>query len=389
MILQELKKIWGIQRVLLIAAFAVLYYFLFFRLDAVPEYSSDRILLELSLELMGKYGEKIDETEYRDLMDNPVSTDEGIINTWIKEHDGFKWFNIEGYGDLIARLQPLSYAARASAAVQMSEKFTPEEQKELWDMVFKGAFREIYINSILEAYDAEFKSDQPTAYYSEIPEKDEKRIKERNQEEVFSLMPYSVMRNYRRLFSDFVIFLFLSMIFLIVPYSVKDTMEGIPVLQYTSLKGCGYYWKKLAAVFISSFILCMMEVAGLALMLRMNHAFSFTGCFVSGFSNPFITFVRLTFGQYIVMSLAYVMGIALCLAMIAYCLSGCARNYISAIAFQIPAVIFSFAVGSAMYSFAEISQNRMLLCMVPCMCVLGAGIGNAVRFRSIKMYGKF
>lgn len=390
MILQELKKIFRIQRILLITAFAVLYYFLFFRLDIVPEYSSDRICLELSLELMGKYGEKVDEAEYRDLLDTPVHMDESEINTWIKEHNGFKWFNIESYGDLIARLEPLSYSAKASSANQISEKFTSEEQQALWDIVFKGVLREIYMNDIIEAYDTELGSNRPTAYYSEISEKDEKRIAERNQEEVFSLMPNSAMRKYLSFFSDFTIFLFLSMIFLIVPYSVKDTMEGIPVLQYASQKGCRYYWKKLAAVFIGSFILCVMETGWFALMLSKNYTFSFAGCFVSGYCNPFITFMKLTFGQYILMSLAYIACIALCLAMITYCLSGCARNYISAIAFQIPAIIFSFVVSFGfMRNFAEISQNIILLCMTPCICILAAVTGNVARFLSVKYYGRF
>ncbi len=370
MILQELKKIFGVQRILLIAVFAVLYYFLFFRLDIVPEYSSDRIFLELSLELMGKYGENIDEAEYRDLLDNLVSMDESEINTWINGHDGFKWFNIENYGDLIARLEPLSYSARASSVDQISEKFAPEEQQALWNIVFKRVLREIYMNDIIEAYDAELRSNRPTAYYSEIPEKDQKRIAERNLEEVFSLMPYSAMRKYLSFFSDFTIFLFLSMIFLIVPYSVKDTMEGIPVLQYSSQKGCRYYWKKLAAVFAGSFILCLMEKGWFAFMLSKNYTFSFADCFVSGFGNPFITLMKLTFGQYIIMSLVYSACIALCLALITYCLSGCAHNYISAIAFQIPAIIFGFVVSFGfMRSFAEISQSVILLCMIPCICI--------------------
>lgn len=390
MILQELKKIFRIQRILLITAFAVLYYFLFFRLDIVPEYSSDRIFLELSLELMGKYGENVDEAEYRDLLDNSVGMDESEINTWIKEHDGFKWFNIESYGDLIARLEPLSYSARASSVDQISEKFAPEEQQALWNIVFKGVLRIIYMNDIIEAYDAELRSNQPTAYYSKIPEKDQKRIAERNQEEVFSLMPYSAMRKYLSFFSDFTIFLFLSMIFLIVPYSVKDTIEGIPVLQYSFQKGCRYYWKKLAAVFVGSFILCLMETGWFVLMLSKNYAFSFAGCFVSGFGNPFITLMKLTFGQYIVMSLVYSACIALCLAMITYCLSGCTRNYISAIAFQIPAIIFSFVVSFGfMRNFAEISQSVILLCMIPCICILAAVTGNVARFCSVKYYGKF
>lgn len=390
MILQEMKKIFGIKRILLISVFAVLYYFLVFQLDVVPEYSSDRIYIELSLELIEKYGESIDETEYKDFMDHLVSTDQSEINRWIKEHDGFQWFNIESYGDLIERLEPLSNSARASYSVQMSEKFTSEEQTELWNIVFKGVFREIYVNSFLEAYNAELKSDQLTSYYADISEKDQKRIAERNQEEIFSLMPNNVMINYIRIFSDFAIFLFLSLIFLIIPYSVKDTMEGILILQYTSQKGCGFYWKKLAAVFISSVTLCILEIGWFVLMLSKNDTFSFTSCFVSGFMNQGITFMKLTFGQYIIMSLIYIIVIGLCLSIITYSLSSCAHNYVAAIAFQLPAIIFSFVVSlTIMGDFAEMTQNIMLLCMIPCICILAAVIGNMLRFFSIKRYERF
>ena len=122
-------------------------------------------------------------------------------------------------------------------------------------------------------------------------------------------------------------------------------------------------------------------------MLGRNHAFAFAGCFVSGFANPFITVMKLTFGQYMDMSMAYIAGVALALSLLTYSLSSCARNYISAIAFQIPAVIFSFIVSFGfMYNFAEITQNIRLLCMIPCICILAAVIGNLIRFLSIKHY---
>ena len=142
----------------------------------------------------------------------------------------------------------------ANLTSQVLEKFTPDEQQAAMNL----AFRKAYINRLIEEYDTEL--NRPTAYYSEISDKAEKRIVERNQEEVYSLMLYSVMRSFLKILPDFTTFLFLSMIFLIVPYSVKDTMEGISVLQYTFQKGCRYYWKKLAAVFISSVILCTIEI---------------------------------------------------------------------------------------------------------------------------------
>lgn len=387
MILQELKKIFGIKRVLLIAAFAVLYYFLFFRLNVgIPEYHSDSVLLQTSLELLERYGENLEEAEYQDLSEVFHRIEESAIDAWIKENDAFRQYGMESYRDWLEGENELSDDVEASLSSQILTGFTEEEQREAWEI----ACREMYLDMLLKAYEAEARSDGLTAYYNEIPEQAEKRIAERNREEVYSLMPYTVMNCYRSILSDFALFLFLSMLFLIVPYSVKDTVEGVPILQYTSQKGCRYYWKKLAAVFIGAFLLCMAETGWLALVLGIDRTFSFAGCFVSGFSNPFITFVKLTFGQYIVMSLVYIVGIALCLAMVAYCLSSWARNYISAIALQIPAVIFSFVLSYGfMYNFAEISQNRILLCIIPCICMFAAGVGNVVRFLAVRYYGQF
>lgn len=387
MILQELKKIFGIKRVLLIGAFAVLYYFLFFRLNVgIPEYHSDSVLLQTSLELLERYGENLEEAEYQDLSEVFHKTEESAIDAWIKENDAFRQYGMESYRDWLEGRSELSDDVAASLSSQILTGFTEEEQQE----AMKIAFRDMYLDRLAEEYEAETRSDRLTAYYSEIPETAEKRIAERNREEVYSLMLYTVMNRYRNILSDFAMFLFLSMLFLIVPYSVKDTVEGVPILQYTAQKGCRYYWKKLAAVFIGAFLLCMAETGWFAFMLGIDRTFSFAGCFVSGFSNPFITFVKLTFGQYIAMSLVYIACIALCLAMVAYCLSSWARNYVSAIALQIPAVIFSFVLSYGfMYNFAEISQNRILLCIIPCICMFAAGVGNAVRFLAVRYYGQF
>lgn len=385
MIVQELKKIFNIKRVILIVIFAVLYCFLFFRLNiGIPAYSSERVVLEVSLELIEKYGESMNAAEFRDFLINFIDTGESKIDTWIKGNEEYKQFGIESYRDLLEIRDSLPDADAANLTSQVLEKFTPDEQQAAMD----HAFREGYLNRLTEAYETE--QNKSTAYYSEIPEQADKRMTERNQEEIYSLMPYSVMANYQKLLPDFACFLFLSMILLIVPYSVRDTMEGIPILQYASKRGFGYYWKKLAAVFISSIVLCAIEIFFFTLMLGKNGAFSFANCFVSGFGNPFITFVKLSFGQYIVISLAYITIIGLCLAMITYGLSSCTHNYISAIAFQIPAIIFSIVISlTLMPHFAEITQNIMLLYMVLFVCVFIAVIGNMIRFLSIKFCEQF
>lgn len=384
--LREIGKIFELKRVLLLAAFAVLYYLLFFRLNVgVNTFSSEYDLLQVSLEMAEKYGKDMDEAEYRDLAESMAEIEESGVDAWIRENEDFKQYGIESYREWIDKRSLLGDDA-APLASQLSERFTIEEERKAMGV----AFRQIYLESLLETYGAEAKSGERTAFYSEIPEGAFKRIAERNQEEVYSLMPYGVMGQYRRLLPDFACFLFLSMIFLIVPYSVKDTMEGVSVLQYAAPRGFGYYWRKLSAVFVSAFLLCGAEMVWLGLMLSKNHAFSFAGCYVSGFWNPFVTFVKLTFGQYMGMGMVYIACVALCIAMTTYALSGFARNYISAIALQLPGIIFSFVVSYGfMRNFAEITQNMALPGLALVLCILAAGIGNAVRFVCIRRYNAY
>lgn len=385
MMLREIGKIFGLKRVLLLAAFAALYYLLFFRLDVgVDKGTSEYDLLQFSLEMAEKYGEDMDEAEYGALAESLAEIEESEVDIWIRENEDFKQYGIKSYRDWIER-RDLNDAAKHQSS-QLEQRFTMEEQRRAQEL----AFRQIYTEQLLEVYGKEAKSGEGTTYYSEMPERSLKRIAERNQEEVYSLMPYGGMMKYRKLLPDFALFLFLSMIFLIVPYSVKDTMEGVSILQYAAQKGYGYYWRKMAAVFVSALILCTIEIGWLALMLNENHAFSFAGCYVSGFWNPFITFVKLTFGQYMGASIAYVAGMALCIAMTTYALSGFARNYISAIAFQLPGIVFGFVVSiGLMPGFAEITQNVALLGTAFGICILAAGIGNAARFVCVRKYEQY
>lgn len=384
MILQELKKLFEIKRLLLILLLGILFYILFFHKNVgIPVYSSERINLEVSLDLKEKYGYELDQNEYKQLLNNSNQTEESKIDEWIKANEDFKKNQIANYRELLANQDSLPDKIAGSLIGQIATEFTEKQQQSALDNIW----RVDYVKSIVEVYDTETKSNTSEFYNADKLNKSSKRIEERNQKEVYSLMPDVVMRIYLTILPDFAIFLFLSIILLIVPYSVKDTMEGITVLQYASQKGCKFYWKKTIAVFISSFVLSVIETGLLLIMINKNNAFSFVNCYVSGFQNPFITFMKLTFGQYMFMSLFYIILIGLCLSMITYWISSYTNNYISAIAFQIPIIIFSIVISlTIMSQFAEITQNIGLLYVIPSMCILMAITGNTIRFILIRFY---
>lgn len=387
MVLQEVKKIFEKKRVFLIAVLGVLFYVLFFRQNiGMPDYISDRGNIKVSKMLQEEYGNEIDREEYSDLQKKPSFTEESNIDAWIRENEDFGQYGIENYGDLLEKQELLPDGIASSFISQVSERFTEQEQQEALDNVWVQK----YMENLMLAYDAEIESNpvpSHTSYYAEISEDGRQRIAERNQEEVYSIMPDRVMRNYLAILPDFAIFLFLSVILLTVPYGVKDSVEGVNVLQYASKKGSQFYWRKIMAALIGSAVLCAAESGIFMIMISRNEAFSFKDCFVSGFQNPFITFLKLTFGEYITLSMAYIIIMALCLSMVTYCLSNCAHNYVSAIAVQIPLVVFGIAISlMLMPHFAEIVQNVKLLFILLVLCFGVALISNIIRFISIKFY---
>lgn len=384
MIVQELRKIFAVKRLFMILILGILFYLLFFQKNVgIPAYNSDRIQLDVSGELKGAYGKELDKKEFQELSHTAADPEKSEIDRWIQSNPEFQELGIKSYRDLLARQDFLSDAVGGSLTSQISARFTEGEQQDALNRIWKDD----YLAELMQAYDMEVSSGRPSSYDSEQLKQKQTRMEERNQEEVYSLMPDRVMRNYLSILPDFAIFLILSVVLLVVPYSVKDTMEKVHLLQYGSKNGCNFYWKKGAAVLISAALLCFAEFGLLAVMLNRNGAFPFLDCFVSGFGNPFLSFMKLTFGQYIGLSLAYVMLMGLSLAMITYCLSNCAHNYISAIALQIPVVIFGIVVSLIFLPhFAEITQNIALLFFILLSFALAAAIGNVVRFLSIQYY---
>lgn len=386
MIIQEVKKLFAVKRLVLIFALGALFYMIFFSKNVgIPTYSSERVHIDVSEELVHTYGNELDEEEYRTLVHRAASDQESQIDVWIKQNSQFREYGIESYRDLLNIQDSLSDAVGSNLTSQISQRFTEEEQQAALDQIW----RENYIDGLVEAYDREARSGDTTSYYTELSEKERLRLHERNQEEVYSLMPDRVVYDFLSILPDFTIFLIISVVFLVVPYSVKDTVEGVNPLQYGARNGVMFFWKKGLAVLISALLLCMVQSGLLLFMLYQNDALPFMGCFVSGFGSSFVSFGKLTFGQYVGFSIGYHLLLGLSVAMIAYCLSSCANNYISAIAMQIPIVVAGIVFALLlMPHFAEITQNRLLLFGILAICVFGAAAGNMARFLSIKRYDR-
>lgn len=380
--IQEIKKLFDLKRILLIVIFGILFYALFFRQYRIsPIFNSEKVLLDFSIELKEKYGNSIDDNEYIALLQAIEEQEESKIDIWIKENQEFRDHQIYNYKDFFAIIDTLPDSVAGPLYSRILTGFTEEEQNEGMKIVLKKE----YLESLTDYYNKEVKSGKLTAFYPQISEQFKSRMEERKPEEVHSFMPKNIMRRYLGMLPDFSIFLLLSMILLVVPYSVKDTMEGINTMQYTAKKGCRYYWIKALSVLSGTLILGGIEILLFMFMIGRNGAFHFMDCYVSGFANPFISFVKLTFGQYIGISIIYILIVGLCLALLTYCLSGMARNYISAIAFQIPFIIFSMVLSlGLMPHFAEITQNITLLISIPVLCMMIAVCGNIIRFISLR-----
>ena len=366
MLIQEWKKLFEKKRIFMLAVLGVFFYFLFFQTNVgIPSYSSENINLQISKELKEKYGANMDAVEYEEFVSSIEPAKENPVDIWIKENESFSDAGIQSYGELLQKQDQLSREMAMSLTSQVLNHFTENQLRD----AFQDNWEQEYKKTFIETYKIETKA--------------------RKSEEVYSLMPEIVMKKYLTLLPDFTIFVILSGILLVVPYAVKDKMEGVTVLQYSSRKGCKYYWKKLEAAFIGLVALNLCEIGFLLGMVWKNGGFTFLDCYVSGFMTSFLASWKVTFGQYIAISILFIMVCSILLSLLAYCLASLAGNYVSAIAFQIPLIIFGMIISmGVMPHFLEITQKSLWLYFIPVICVVMAVTGNFIRSWTIRRYEK-
>lgn len=293
----ELKKIWKIKVLAIITAIGLLFGFLFleFPLRYFPNGHPAIEQYHLMSDWSQKYGPELDQKE----------------------------------------------ASHATAVLQTKLGMTGTDA-DIDELMSSAADRSEYLQQwagALYAYELRFQElrniVKSPAYYSS-PQRDRAAYMLKHEKQQ-GIMPYEVPIHAAEYWKWVCVFIVLSIMILLAPVVTKDVLTDVRRLQYTSKQGRNILKTQLLAALLSAVGIMLLEL----LLFGVLYAGLGTGQF---FGNPINSFFYgpvywfdLTFGQYLLILLLFVVMLAFSAAGAAFFFSCFSRNYISLMLKIIPA----------------------------------------------------
>lgn len=281
------------------------------------------------IELLEKYGNHMDKSEYKDFLRN-YDEKVKIADKYVKEDKNFASFDINNYEDY-------NKIVRNNG----EEKYqNPKLQDLYYEYYYEKdditIFRELgemenikitYEGNILESFESLYSTNQKAiSRHKEIM----------SSEEGQSLLPYSIFEKYEMQIKFLVNIILISIMFIISPIYLKDKMDKVDYLQYTSKKGRRLFNSKIIAAVISTLIVTTANI-GLFLNVCLDETSKlFLDCGISGYYNsPIRSWFDLSFKNYIVITLILVYLLSIVMTFVSLYISNKSSKYITAIGVQI------------------------------------------------------
>ncbi|MED4452529.1 hypothetical protein [Metabacillus fastidiosus] len=174
----------------------------------------------------------------------------------------------------------------------------------------------------------------------EITKDIENRLKEvANNGSYFSSL---IFMNYNELIKQITFLIIISIAMVVSPLFIKDRLNKLVYLQYSSKIGRNLFKKKLATALITSFLLVTVQLTVFFTLYLTNDTHIFFDMNVSSFYNGFTSWFDLTFGEYIILTVAAAYLLGLIFTVITAFLSSIVPNYLTIIGIQVPIMFVTF-----------------------------------------------
>lgn len=316
-IINEIKKIFNIKMILLMIAGVLILYKLYasFEIEYFPNGRPDGDTYRITIEMLNKYGTSMDEDEFKDLK---IWREEKEIEAdkYLSAREEFTSLNIDTY----KKFQEKDH----EEIHELSNKiFVKEGVDVFWELQVMDSLIGLY-----EHKDIVIGKSQKKALENrklEIIEKESNK----------SILTKSVFDNYNNFIGGFALIILFSIIFMLCPIFIKDRVNKVEYLQYTSSVGRGLFKKKIIAGVISSLLLTIFFIAIAFKLYAGNNTSMFYNCNINGFDNNTFWY-DLTFYQYIVITVVLTYILSVITALITMYLSSMATSYIKVIAMIVP-----------------------------------------------------
>lgn len=325
-ILYELKKIFNIKSVILLVLINIVMYFLFIEIE-ITSFNSLGSIYNMFVEMESSYGEFMDEEEFEDFK---LKYEEAIkeADEYIQSREDLRRVGINNYEDF----------------ANMDHE--NEELYELYrDVIFKkkkDVFRELPWR---EEYIRVYENKEELMILRASNEKQELRIKEILEKGLeTSVFNDVIFSSYNELIKSVAKTILLSVMFLITPIYLRDNKDKVNYLQYTSKTGRKIFKKKIIAGLLASFILVTLQFICFFIMYSTNNTSMFFNCNINSIYNTITSWYDLTFIQYIALTVIGTYILAFVFTLIPMLVSSISKNYITAIAIQLPIALFAFTI---------------------------------------------
>ena len=373
MFAEELKKIFKLKSLLIVAAFGVLYYMLFISPHMKLYPGSYSMTVDVGQELLEKYGSRVSPEEYKSFLDGyevleaaPGGTLEKV-NTFIAGNSLMAKQGITDVSQLEAMIEKSTSPAGGTSELgtqlmnEIYNEFSPEDYEKAMEEQVALDIRKNYIEMYRDEILTQSKSENGTGYYDSLNEQQRLRVYARNKEEAYGVMPKAVYDCTFTIFQFFAFFMATAVLFFIVPYIVKDNRSQVLVFQYTGRAGRRYDLIRVLAVVVAAGIVLAAGGGVFLWLCRLNHIFPFFNSPVSSFASGMISWLPLSLGGLILLGFLAVIVLALGLVLIAFCVTHSCTNYITAIAWMLPMVLAAAVFcGTLLVKFLDISQPLWL-----------------------------
>lgn len=379
-IFYEMKKIWSIRLLLVVALICALYYSMFmeFDIDYFPNGHPQTEEVDYSIEMTKLYGPTLEENEYSEFM---LRTREELISeaeTYIKGNPVFSEVGIYTYGDY-------------EKADEKREQ-TEAEHTAIWTLLGEECgfvqFKLQALDSIEERY-SNYPNYTLEKFISEATgEKELARLTEiRETEEYRNIMDRWVFDNTVEYAVRLAILSVLAVLALVSPLIVTDRARNLHLLQYTAKHGRRIFNKQLTAVILSAFLLTTVLLLIFGAVYSTNGTRPFWNNGLTSFFNLGTAFwFDITYGQYIIIYIVLLYVLCLSTAAVAFVLSRFSQNLIALILKLIPlfavlgALCFSVFYGTFSYDGNILYMITGIIGIEPVVCILVLTAASAVSF---------
>lgn len=324
-VLNELKKIFNFKMISMLMIISIIMYFLFisFYIEHFPNGRPELDYYNVGVEMINNYGEKMDEKEFNHFKDT--------YNKQVEEANRYLQSKKEFVDEGITTYEKFKNMDHDIEKLNDLHSYVFFQIKS--DIFWQLQARE----QLIEDY--KHKDEWMASTYETINEKQEKRIKEiANSGNYESVFPYLIFENYNALIKYVAMLVIISIIFMISPIFLKDKLNKVNLLQYTSKNGRNLFKKKVASGLIASFVITTIQLLCFFIAYSFNNVEMFFNSDINSIFGSYLFWYDLTFIQYIVITVIAMYILSFVIGLIVMFISSIVNNYITLIGVQVPII---------------------------------------------------